>query len=84
MATLKSDSQIVQADALSTTERILLFCVGTETSWERTGVTGVTVTSMVITGLIQRDPIGALRLTKEGRATLAAMVGQERFTPTSP
>jgi hypothetical protein len=82
MAKLKSDSQIVQADALSMTERILLFCVGTETSWERTGITAATVTSMVITGLIRRDPRGTLHLTRDGRASLAAMLGQ--VAPTSP
>jgi hypothetical protein len=60
---LTSDSEVVQADALSMTERILLFCVGSQTSWERTTVTRATITSLVITGLIQRDPAGTLRLT---------------------
>jgi hypothetical protein len=79
---LTSDSEVVQADALSMTERILLFCVGTHTSWERTAVTRATITSLVITGLIQRDPAGTLRLTRDGRASLAAMLGQ--VAPTSP
>jgi hypothetical protein len=78
----ESDSEVVQADALSMSERILLFCVGSETSWERTGVTRVTVTSLMITGLIQRDPAGTLRLTKQGRASLLAMLGE--VTPTTP
>jgi hypothetical protein len=72
---LTSDSEVVQAHALSMTERILLFCVGSQTSWERTAVTRATVMSLVITGLIQRDPAGTLRLTKEGRASLLTMLG---------
>jgi hypothetical protein len=78
----ESDSQVVQADVLSMTERILLFCVGSQTSWERTGATRTTVTSLIITGLIQRDPAGTLRLTKEGRASLLTMLGE--VTPTAP
>ena len=75
MVKLTSDSEVVQADALSMTERILLFCVGSHTSWERTAVTRATITSLIITGLIQCDPAGTLRLTKEGRASLFTMLG---------
>jgi hypothetical protein len=77
----ESENQVVQADALSMTERMLLFCIGSQTSWERTAVTRATITSLVITGLIQRDPAGTLRLTKEGRASLLTMLGG--FTPTA-
>jgi hypothetical protein len=78
----ESDSRVVQADALSMSERILLFCVGSQTSWERTAITRATVTSLIITGLIQCDPAGMLRLTKEGRASLLTMLGE--VTPAAP
>jgi hypothetical protein len=77
----ESDSEAVQADALSTSERILLFCVGSQTSWKRTSIRA-SVTSLVITALIQRDPAGTLRLTEEDRASLLTMLGE--VTPTTP
>jgi hypothetical protein len=67
----------VSAD-LSIPKRILLFCVASDTEWERAGVTGATVTSMIVRGLIQRDPLGRLFLTKQGRAGLAALLSKER------
>ena len=54
----------------------MLFCVASDTDWEHAGITGMTVTAMIVRGLIQRDA-GRLRLTKEGRAVLAALLGQE-------
>jgi hypothetical protein len=75
MAKPKPDSPA--APALSIPERILLFCVASETDWERAGITGTVVTTLVIKGLIGRDPMGKLYLTKEGRAALGALLGQE-------
>jgi hypothetical protein len=62
--------------ALSIQERILLFCVASGTDWEHAGITGPLVTSMVIKGLIAREPTGGLYLTKEGRAALRTLVGE--------
>ena len=62
--------------ALSIQERILLFCVASGTDWEHAGITGALVTSMVIKGLIAREPTGGLYLTKEGRAALRTLVGE--------
>ncbi len=73
----KPDSPAVQAAALSIPERILLFCIASKTEWERAGITGATVTTMVIKVLIQRDPAGDLHLTKQGHAVLAALLGEE-------
>ena len=53
MAKPKPDSMILHAEALSVPERILLFCVASKTEWERAGITGATVTAMVVKGLIQ-------------------------------
>jgi hypothetical protein len=55
-------------------ERILLFCVASGTEWESAGVTGATVTVLVVRALIERDAGGRLVLTKQGRAVLDAMI----------
>ena len=52
------------APALSIPERVLLFCVASD----HAGIMGMTLTAMIVRGLIQRDPAG------EGRAVLAAML----------
>ena len=44
--------------ALTVRERMLLFCIGSETDWQRAGVTGETVTNMIVKGLIVRDALG--------------------------
>ena len=56
------------APALCIPERILLFCVASDTDWEHAGITGTTVTAM--RGLIQRDPVG------EGRAVQTALLAK--------
>ena len=77
MARPKPDAMIVHAEALTVPERILLFCVASKTEWEWAGITGATVTTVVVKGLIQRDAGGELTLTKQGRAVLAALLGEE-------
>jgi hypothetical protein len=62
------------ATALNTTERILPFCVASGTDWERAGISGGTVTTMVIRGMIERDAGGRLTLTPQGRAALDALL----------
>ena len=52
------------APPLSIPERVLLFCVASD----HAGIMGMTLTAMIVRGLIQRDPAG------EGRAVLAAML----------
>jgi hypothetical protein len=77
MAKAKPDSPESLAAALSIPERILLFCVASATDWERAGITGATVTAMLVRGLIERDTRGRLSLTKQGRAVLAALLMEE-------
>jgi hypothetical protein len=73
----KLDDPQVQAATLRLHERLLLFCVASHTEWERAGIiTGAEVTTMVIRGLIGREPTGQLYLTKQGRAVLAALLGE--------
>jgi hypothetical protein len=64
------------APALSIPERILLFCVASDTDWEHAGITGATVTAMVIRGLVERDGGGRLTLTPGGRSALDALLGK--------
>jgi hypothetical protein len=73
----KLDDPQVQAATLRIPERILLFCIASKTDWEHAGITGATVTAMVIRGLIERDAAGELALTKQGRAVLAALLMEE-------
>ena len=60
---------------LSVPKRVLLFCVASGTEWERAGITGAVITFMIVRGLVQRDPVGRLSLTKEGRAVFQALIG---------
>ena len=64
------------APALSIPERVLLFCVASDTDWEHAGITCARVTAMIVRGLIQRDPAGRLWPTKEGRTVLAALLAK--------
>ena len=59
---------------LGVRERMLLFCVGSGTDWQRAGVTGETITALVVRGLIARDARGHLTLTDDGRAALRALL----------
>jgi hypothetical protein len=60
--------------ALGVRERILLFCVASGTDWQRAGVTGETVTALIVRGLIVRDGHGRLTLTDQGRALLRGLM----------
>jgi hypothetical protein len=75
IAEMKDASNIIAAD-LSTPERILLFCVASGTQWAQAGVTGATVTAMVVRGLVDRDAAARLELTPDGRAVLDALLGE--------
>jgi len=74
---MKDPSNIIAAD-LSTPERILLFCLASGTEWAQAGVTGVTITQMVVRGLVERDAAERLVLTPDGRAVLDALLDNDR------
>jgi len=59
---------------LTVRERVLLSCIASETDWQRAGITGETVTTMAVKGLIERDAGGHLALTARGRSALRAML----------
>ena len=65
------------AAQLNVSERVLLFCIASDTEWALAGVTGATATAMIVRGHIQRDPLGRLFLTKQGRAALDALLSKE-------
>jgi hypothetical protein len=60
--------------ALTASDRILLFCVGSGTDWQRAGVTSENVTALVVKGLVVRDALGRLALTEDGRAALRTLL----------
>ena len=62
------------AAGLSVPERLLLFCIASHTDWQKAGVTGTTVTAMMVLGLIERNAGGRLSLTNEGREVLAGLL----------
>jgi hypothetical protein len=66
--------QSKDVSALTVQERLLLFCVGSGTDWQRAGVTGETVTALVVRDLVVRDARAQLALTDDGRATLRTLL----------
>ena len=62
------------AAALRVSERMLLFCVASNTDWKHTAIPGEIVTTMVVKGLIESGARGHLALTDRGRAVLKAML----------
>jgi hypothetical protein len=64
------------ATELSVPERVLLFCLASGTEWAEAGITGATVTAMVVRGLVDRNCAARLVLTRDGRAVLDALLGE--------
>jgi len=62
------------AARLSVWERVLLFCVASDTDWQRAGVPSETVSTMVVKGLVMRDAVGQLVVTDRGRAVFQALI----------
>jgi hypothetical protein len=64
------------AAALTVPERVLLFCLASGTDWQKAGVTHATAQQMMIRGLVERQSAGSYVLTDQGRAVLAALLGE--------
>jgi hypothetical protein len=45
--------------ALTVQERVLLFCAGSGTDWQRAGVMSETVMALIVRGLLVRNATGA-------------------------
>jgi hypothetical protein len=59
---------------LTATERVLLFCIATETDWQKVVAVG-TAQHMLIRGLIEREgSAGRFTLTEQGRAVLETLM----------
>jgi hypothetical protein len=63
------------AAGLAVSERILLFCLASDTDWRSAGVTHTTAQHLLVRGLIGRDHTGTRYvLSDRGRAVLAAFL----------
>jgi hypothetical protein len=65
------------ATSLTVSERLLLFCIASDTDWSAAGLTGATARMMQMKNLIEREPSATrFALTEQGRAVLAALLGR--------
>jgi hypothetical protein len=62
------------AEGLTACERVLLFCIGSDTDWQQAGVTRATAQQMMVRGLIDRQGASSYVLTDQGRAVLEALM----------
>jgi hypothetical protein len=63
------------AAQLHAPERVLLFCLVSGTEWAQAGVTGATVTMMLVRGLVERESNGGLKMTPKGREVFKVLIG---------
>jgi hypothetical protein len=73
--------QTLDMSALAVPERILLFCVGSDTDWQRAGVPDEIVTRMTVRGFVSRDALGRLELTDSGRTALRTLLPELSVSP---
>jgi hypothetical protein len=59
---------------LSVPDRVLLFCIASNTDWAKAGVTPANAQEMVALTLIECNYTGSYRLTHQGHAVLAALL----------
>jgi hypothetical protein len=63
------------AASLTVSERVLLFCIESNTDWANAGITGATARIMQVKNLIERDQKATrFVLTEQGRTVLAALL----------
>jgi hypothetical protein len=71
----KAPTAVSIAAALTVPERILLFCLASDTDWLAASITHATAQHMMVRGLIERDQAASrFMLTEQGRAVLAALL----------
>ncbi len=63
-----------ESPTLTVRERVALFCVASGTESEAAGITGETVTGMIVKGMIERDSGGRLSLADDGCAALRRLL----------
>jgi len=65
------------AGALTVPERLLLFCLASDTDWQAASITQATAQHMMVRGLIERDSgAGSFVPTDHGRAALEALLSR--------
>jgi hypothetical protein len=70
----KQTPQSIAAE-LTVPERILLFCLASDTDWQKAGVTHAVAQHMLVRGLIERDHAATrYALTDQRRAVLGALL----------
>jgi hypothetical protein len=75
MTRLKPPNPGTIAAQLTVPERVLLFCLASDTDWTRAGVTHAAVRHMVVRNLVDRDPASTRYvLSPQGRAVLDVLV----------
>jgi hypothetical protein len=63
------------AAGLTVPERLLLFCLATDTDWQAASITHATAQQTMVRGLIERTTgATSYRLTEQGRVVLAALL----------
>jgi hypothetical protein len=70
----KSPEAASIAAELTVPERLLLFCLASDTDWQAASVTHATAQHMMVRGLIEREAASRFKLTDQGRAVLAALL----------
>jgi hypothetical protein len=71
----KPSSPEATAAGLSVSDRVLLFCLASDTDWMKVAITQATTQHMLVRGLIDRDQTaGRFKLTPLGREVLAALL----------
>jgi hypothetical protein len=70
---VKTPSKVAGFDTLSVPQRLLLFCIASDTRPAKTGIMHRTIEASIIKGLIKHERTG-LTLTELGRATMNALL----------
>jgi hypothetical protein len=66
----------VIAEGLSVPERIMLFCIAFAKEWQRAAMAPSLTPQLFVRGLIDGQGAGCYTLTDQGRAVLAALLGE--------
>jgi len=63
------------AAALTVPERVLLFCLASDTDWVEAGVTHATIRHLLVRNLIERDHGNRFVLISQGDEVLSVLLG---------
>jgi hypothetical protein len=66
------------AAELTVPERVLLFCLASDTNWVKAGVSHSTTQHLLVRNLVKRDRATDFALTDQGRLVLDALIRKAR------